>query len=57
MTRQMGPDGVEGRRWKGAHGAGEKPLQAGAGAQRKANLPGIRKAEAEVLTGPETGGL
>lgn len=40
---------------------GEKPLQAGGRRggkerQRKANLPGIVKTEAEVLTGPEMRG-
>lgn len=43
------------------HGDREKPLQAGSRGggkerQRKANLPGIMKAEAEVLTGPEMRG-
>lgn len=43
------------------HGDGEKPLQAGSRGggkerQRKAKLPGIVQAEAEVLTGPEMRG-
>lgn len=32
-------------------------LGVGVAGQRKANLPGIMKAEAEMLTGPETRGL
>lgn len=53
-------DTGEGRRRR-VHGDGDKPLQAGGRRggkerQRKANLPGITKTEAEVLTGPEMRG-